>query len=69
MFYHGDPLSAGESNEIGLGIATSIDGIEWTRADEPFFGFTGGRALPAYTSGHRSGRLHICPLRFGLNEW
>jgi len=36
MFYHGDPLSAGGSNEIGLGIATSTDGIEWERASEPF---------------------------------
>ena len=36
MFYHGDPLSTGGSNEIGLGIATSTDGIEWTRANEPF---------------------------------
>ena len=36
MFYHGDPLSAGGSNQIGLGIATSVDGIEWTRAEKPF---------------------------------
>jgi len=36
MFYHGDPISSRGTNDIGLGIATSTDGIEWTRAEEPF---------------------------------
>jgi hypothetical protein len=36
MFYHGDPLGSAGSNEIGLGLATSTDGVEWTCADKPF---------------------------------
>jgi len=36
MFYHGDPLSTAGSNEIGLGLATSTNGIAWERANEPF---------------------------------
>jgi hypothetical protein len=36
MFYHGDPLGTGGSNEIGLGVANSTDGIEWERATDPF---------------------------------
>jgi len=36
MFYHGDPVSSRETNDVGLGIATSTNGTEWIRADEPF---------------------------------
>ena len=36
MFYHGDPISSRTSNQIGLGLATSADGITWTHASEPF---------------------------------
>jgi hypothetical protein len=36
MFYHGDSISSRSSNEIGLGLATSADGIEWIDASEPF---------------------------------
>jgi hypothetical protein len=36
MFYHGDPINSRGSNVIGLGIATSADGVEWHRAVEPF---------------------------------
>jgi predicted GH43/DUF377 family glycosyl hydrolase len=36
MFYHGDPISNRGTREIGLGLATSADGLQWTRPDEPF---------------------------------
>ena len=36
MFYHGDPISSRSSNEIGLGLATSTDGVNWIHASESF---------------------------------
>lgn len=36
MFYHGDPISSRGTNEIGIGLATSADGLTWTRPNEPF---------------------------------
>ena len=36
MFYHGDPFSSRDANDIGLGLAASSDDITWTRPDAPF---------------------------------
>ena len=36
MYYHGDPFSSRDTNMIGLGFATSMDGITWVRPDKPF---------------------------------
>jgi len=36
MYYHGDPFSSRETNDIGLGLATSTDGITWVRPGKPF---------------------------------
>lgn len=46
MFYHGDPISARATHEIGIGLATSDDGLQWTRASEPFLVSTDENRFP-----------------------